>query len=80
MEYLNDQTSPLVKRVLAFEQVQRVEQYLFVTTYASDGAGSRCWSQWYADIQDAVEILRDVEHDLRRNIAHRLSAVLREEI
>ena len=36
--------SPLVARVKAFEQLQRAEQYLYGTTYASDGMGTMSWS------------------------------------
>ena len=70
------QRSPLVSRVEALEQVQRVERYLFAVTYATDGRGSRTWSQWYADIHDAVQKLKESELWLRYDIARRIGATL----
>jgi hypothetical protein len=74
-----DTQSPLVNRVQALEQVQRVENYLFATTYGSDGRGSRTWSQWYADIQDAVQLLRESERLLRHDVARALALNLSKE-
>jgi hypothetical protein len=68
--------SPLVQLVEAFEQLQRVQQYLYASTYASDGMGSMSWAHWYDDIASAVEILRTSEHTLRYIIARTLGATL----
>lgn len=69
-------TSPLVARVQAFELIQRAEQYLFRTTYASSGSHIAGWSQWYADVQDAVHLFRVVEEHLRSDIARRIGAAI----
>ena len=71
-----DDISPLVKLVSAFEQLQRVQQYLYASTYASDGMGSMSWAHWYDDIASAVDIVRDSEHALRAEIAKRIGATL----
>ena len=78
MQYSNykDSVSPFVQLVSALEQLERVEQYLYATTYASDGAGSRCYSQWYKDIEDAVSILRVRVQNCRVRIAKRINATL----
>ena len=77
MDYLNDQTSPLVQLVSAFEQIQRVEHYLFATTYAGS-ADEWDWSRWFSDTQSAVLILCGIETELRRGIAKRIGATLNE--
>ena len=59
--------SPLVQLVSAFEQLQRAEQYLYGTTYASDGVGT---------IASAVEIMRSKELELRTDIAKRIGATI----
>lgn len=66
--------SPLVQLVEAFEQLQRVQKYLYASTYASDGMGSMSWAHWYDDVASAVEILRDREQSLRHAIAMRIGA------
>ena len=66
MDYLNDQTSPGAQRWAAFEQVQRVEQYLFGTTYG------RPYDQWV----DAIYIVRESEQELRKDIAKSIGARL----
>ena len=68
--------SPLVARVKAFEQLQRAEQYLYGTTYASDGMGSMGWSHWFDDVASAVEIMRSKELELRMDIAKRIGATI----
>ena len=68
--------SPLVARVKAFEQLQRAEQYLYGTTYASDGHGTWSWSHWFDDMESAVEIMRSKELALRLDIAKRIGATI----
>jgi hypothetical protein len=77
MDYSRTDISPLVKRAEALEQLQRVQQYLFGTTYG-DRPAHASWSQWYADIQDAVQELRTAEQLLRIDIAKRLGATINE--
>ena len=74
-----DGISPLVARVQAFEMLQRAENYLYHTTYASNGAGCQGWSQWYVDTQEAVNIMRASELALRYDIAKRIGATLNED-
>jgi hypothetical protein len=87
-ELLHSEDSPLVELVKAFEQVQRVETYLFNSTYANSGSfyglnwaawysGSFYglnWAAWYDDIASAVELLREHEQLLRAEIAKRIGA------
>jgi hypothetical protein len=73
MDYSRTDISPLVKRAEAFEQLQRVVQYLFATTY-----GDRPAHASYADIQDAVLELRVAEQHLRIDIARRIGATVNE--
>ena len=71
-----ESTSPLVARVQAFEQLQRVRQYLHNRTYGSYGVGSMSWAHWYDDIESAVEVLRAAEESLRYDIAKRIGTVI----
>jgi hypothetical protein len=71
-----DGISPLVQLVSAFEQLQRAEQYLYGTTYASDGMGTMSWAHWYDDVASAVEIMRSKELELRTDIAKRIGATI----
>jgi hypothetical protein len=69
--------SPLVALVKAYEQVQRIEAYLFRTTYAQQGVeDKRCWLDWYEDVAYTVGILRESEQALRVEIAQRLGATV----
>jgi hypothetical protein len=71
-----DGISPLVKLVAAFEQLQRVQLYLYSATYASDVTGTLVvWAAW-DDITSAVEILSDSEQALRAEVAKRIGASL----
>lgn len=69
--------SPLVARVKAFEQLQRAEQYLYGTTYATGINSGIGWSQWYDDVASAVEIMRSKELELRVDIAKRIGATIK---
>ena len=77
--------SPLVQLVEGFEQVQRIQKYLYATTFTRDGMGSMprrevAWTYWYDaywyDVASAIKILRECELSLRHDIAKRVGATL----
>lgn len=74
IERVRDTKSPLVQLVEAFEQLQRVQKYLYASTYASDGWGTMSWAHWYDNVASAIGILRYREQSLRHDIARRIGA------
>jgi hypothetical protein len=66
----------LVENAEALQTLLSAEQYLYATTYASDGKGSRTFSQWYHDVADSVELLRSRQDVARHTIAKRIGAVI----
>jgi uncharacterized membrane protein YgaE (UPF0421/DUF939 family) len=75
-ECMQSEDSPLATLVKAFEQLQRVQQYLHRATYASSGVGSMGWAHWFDDVSSAMELLSASEQTLRAEIAKRIGASL----
>jgi hypothetical protein len=68
--------SSLVTLVKGFEQIQRVQTYLYGTSYAKNGMGSMSWAHWFDGTASAVEVMRTSEDNLRADIAKRIGATL----
>lgn len=58
----------------AVSLLDQSEAHLYASTYASDGGGSKTWSQWYEDVRDTVTILRNANREAREELARMIGA------
>lgn len=72
--------SELQRLVLALEKLDRIEASIYGETYADDPIKHlRTWKQWYMDVAEAVNLVRDKQNETRRSIARQIGAVLYED-